>query len=81
MDRIKTFCFFFQADVLHQSENSAYLLGTQQEEQGMYPYLTSNQLFQLLDCLLESHRFAKTFNADHEQRNILWKAGTTFCFG
>ncbi|KAG1705092.1 Brefeldin A-inhibited guanine nucleotide-exchange protein 1 [Nymphon striatum] len=64
-----------QADVLHQTENTAYLTGVPQEERGMYPYLTSNQLFQLLDCLLESHRFAKSFNADHEQRNILWKAG------
>ncbi|XP_064486890.1 brefeldin A-inhibited guanine nucleotide-exchange protein 1-like isoform X2 [Ornithodoros turicata] len=47
----------------------------QQEEQGMYGYLTSAQLLQLVDCLMESHRFAKAFNANSEQRNLLWKAG------
>lgn len=47
----------------------------QQEEQGMYGYLTSIQLLQLVDCLLESHRFAKVFNANGEQRNLLWRAG------
>ena len=51
-------------------------LDTQQhEDQGMYQYLSSDQLFTLLDCLIESHNFAKSFNANHEQRNILWKAG------
>ncbi|XP_064626500.1 brefeldin A-inhibited guanine nucleotide-exchange protein 1-like [Lineus longissimus] len=47
----------------------------QREDQGMYQYLSTPQMFQLLDCLLESHKFAKAFNANHEQRNILWKAG------
>lgn len=47
----------------------------QQEEQGMYSFLNSSQLFYMLDCLLESHKFAKEFNANHEQRNMLWKAG------
>lgn len=47
----------------------------QQEEQGMYSFLTSAQLLQLVDCLLESHRFAKAFNSDSEQRNLLWRAG------
>ena len=47
----------------------------QKEDQGMYQYLSSPQLFQLLDCLTESHGFAKAFNANHEQRNTLWKAG------
>ncbi|KAH7974860.1 hypothetical protein HPB49_020446 [Dermacentor silvarum] len=47
----------------------------QQEEQGMYSFLTSGQLLQLVDCLLESHRFAKAFNSDSEQRNLLWRAG------
>uniref|UniRef100_A0A3P8ZT77 SEC7 domain-containing protein n=1 Tax=Esox lucius TaxID=8010 RepID=A0A3P8ZT77_ESOLU len=42
---------------------------------GMYRYLTSEQLFKLLDCLLESHHFAKAFNSNNEQRTILWKAG------
>ncbi|KAF6020245.1 hypothetical protein EB796_021427 [Bugula neritina] len=44
-------------------------------EQGMYSYLNEQQLFLLVDCLVESHRFAVRFNADHEQRNALWKAG------
>lgn len=41
----------------------------------MYCALTSNHLLQLVDCLLASHRFAKSFNSNHEQRNVLWKAG------
>ncbi|CAL1541394.1 unnamed protein product, partial [Lymnaea stagnalis] len=45
------------------------------DEQGMYQYLSSGQLLLFVDCLLESHRFAKSFNSNHEQRNILWKAG------
>ncbi|KAM9436117.1 brefeldin A-inhibited guanine nucleotide-exchange protein 1 isoform 2-T2 [Clarias gariepinus] len=45
------------------------------QDQGMYCYLTSEQLFKLLDCLLESHRFAKAFNSNNEQRTALWKAG------
>uniref|UniRef100_A0A8C1I6N8 ADP-ribosylation factor guanine nucleotide-exchange factor 1 (brefeldin A-inhibited) n=1 Tax=Cyprinus carpio TaxID=7962 RepID=A0A8C1I6N8_CYPCA len=45
------------------------------QDQGMYRYLTSEQLFKLLDCLLESHRFAKAFNSNNEQRTALWKAG------
>ncbi|XP_048255616.1 brefeldin A-inhibited guanine nucleotide-exchange protein 1-like isoform X2 [Haliotis rufescens] len=47
----------------------------QREDQGMYQFLSSNQLFMLVDCLLQSHKFAKAFNSNHEQRNILWKAG------
>ncbi|XP_060556468.1 brefeldin A-inhibited guanine nucleotide-exchange protein 1-like isoform X2 [Ruditapes philippinarum] len=45
------------------------------EDQGMYHFLSSDQLFKLVDCLLESHTFAKDFNSNHEQRNLLWKAG------
>uniref|UniRef100_A0A7N6A8K8 ADP-ribosylation factor guanine nucleotide-exchange factor 1 (brefeldin A-inhibited) n=1 Tax=Anabas testudineus TaxID=64144 RepID=A0A7N6A8K8_ANATE len=45
------------------------------QDQGMYRYLTSEQLFKLLDCLLESHSFAKAFNSNNEQRTLLWKAG------
>lgn len=41
----------------------------------MYRYLTSEQLFKLLDCLLESHHFAKAFNSNNDQRTLLWKAG------
>ena len=46
------------------------------QDQGMYRYLTSEQLFKMLDCLLESHHFAKAFNSNNEQRTLLWKAGT-----
>ncbi|MGH0148871.1 UNVERIFIED_CONTAM: hypothetical protein FKN15_013614 [Acipenser sinensis] len=45
------------------------------QDQGMYRYLTAQQLFKLLDCLLEAHRFAKAFNSSSEQRTALWKAG------
>nr|XP_015810725.2 brefeldin A-inhibited guanine nucleotide-exchange protein 1 isoform X1 [Nothobranchius furzeri]XP_054607136.1 brefeldin A-inhibited guanine nucleotide-exchange protein 1 isoform X1 [Nothobranchius furzeri] len=45
------------------------------QDQGMYHYLTSEQLFKLLDCLLESHCFAKAFNSNNDQRTLLWKAG------
>eukprot|EP00058_Branchiostoma_floridae_P024487 XP_002609977.1 hypothetical protein BRAFLDRAFT_59588 [Branchiostoma floridae] len=45
------------------------------QDQGMYDRLTSQQLFLLLDCLLESHKFAKAFNSNNEQRTALWKAG------
>ncbi|XP_041360036.1 brefeldin A-inhibited guanine nucleotide-exchange protein 1-like isoform X2 [Gigantopelta aegis] len=48
---------------------------TQREDQGMYQFLNSTQLLLLVDCLFESHKFAKAFNSNHEQRNILWKAG------
>ncbi|XP_055022268.1 brefeldin A-inhibited guanine nucleotide-exchange protein 2-like [Boleophthalmus pectinirostris] len=44
-------------------------------EQGMYVHLSSCHLFRLLDCLLESHRFAKDFNSNNEQRTALWRAG------
>lgn len=37
--------------------------------------MNTEQLFQLIECLLESHRFVKCFDSDHEQRNILWRAG------
>ncbi|XP_068200225.1 brefeldin A-inhibited guanine nucleotide-exchange protein 1-like isoform X2 [Palaemon carinicauda] len=47
----------------------------QREDQGMYRHLSSSQLFTLLDCLMASHSFAKSFNSNHEQRNLLWKAG------
>ncbi|XP_042880494.1 brefeldin A-inhibited guanine nucleotide-exchange protein 1-like isoform X2 [Penaeus japonicus] len=47
----------------------------QREDQGMYRHLMSSQLFTLLDCLMASHSFAKSFNSNHEQRNLLWKAG------
>uniref|UniRef100_A0A8C5A1I0 SEC7 domain-containing protein n=1 Tax=Gadus morhua TaxID=8049 RepID=A0A8C5A1I0_GADMO len=48
---------------------------TQDRSQGMYAALTSQHLFKLLDCLLESHTFAKDFNSNNEQRTALWRAG------
>ena len=45
------------------------------EQVGMYSYMSTNILLKLTDCLMESHQFAKLFNCNHEQRNILWKAG------
>ncbi|XP_055372240.1 brefeldin A-inhibited guanine nucleotide-exchange protein 1 [Condylostylus longicornis] len=47
----------------------------QREEQGMYSYIKTYNLVQLTECLLQSHRFAKKFNSNNEQRNILWRAG------
>lgn len=41
----------------------------------MYCSLSTEHLLQLVECLLRSHRFAKSFNANNEQRNVLWKAG------
>ncbi|XP_063238854.1 brefeldin A-inhibited guanine nucleotide-exchange protein 1 isoform X1 [Bacillus rossius redtenbacheri] len=61
-----------QADLLH---TEAGLSEQQHEEQGMYRNLSSKHLLLLTDCLLQSHRFAKAFNTNHEQRNLLWKAG------
>ncbi|XP_069507381.1 brefeldin A-inhibited guanine nucleotide-exchange protein 2 [Ambystoma mexicanum] len=45
------------------------------EDQGMYKYMSSQHLFKLLDCLQESHSFAKAFNSNSEQRTALWRAG------
>lgn len=44
---------------------------------GMYPYMAVSHLLTAVDCLLESHRFAATFNSDNDQRTRLWKAGIT----
>ena len=41
----------------------------------MYGKLNAQQLFSLLQCLIDSHRFAKQFNSSNEQRTVLWKAG------
>uniref|UniRef100_A0A8D3DZE5 ADP-ribosylation factor guanine nucleotide-exchange factor 2 (brefeldin A-inhibited) n=1 Tax=Scophthalmus maximus TaxID=52904 RepID=A0A8D3DZE5_SCOMX len=59
-----------QRDALEESEGSE--LGP---DQGMYRHMTSAHLFKLLDCLLESHTFAKDFNSNNEQRTALWRAG------
>ncbi|XP_065569507.1 brefeldin A-inhibited guanine nucleotide-exchange protein 1-like isoform X3 [Artemia franciscana] len=45
------------------------------QDQGMYSHISSSHIFQLLDILKESHYFARDFNSNQEQRNLLWKAG------
>ncbi|CAF1321481.1 unnamed protein product [Adineta steineri] len=45
------------------------------DNNGMYNNMHIDQLLLLIDCLIESHMFARTFNSNHEQRNLLWKAG------
>ena len=67
--------FFLSLFLQHSLDTPFEMDGTQQEDQGMYQYLSSQQLLMLADCLLESHKFAKDFNSNHEQRNVLWKAG------
>ena len=47
----------------------------QREEQGMYSFLSTSHLIKFVDCLIESHRFAKNFNRNQDQRTILWRAG------
>ncbi|XP_014603898.1 PREDICTED: brefeldin A-inhibited guanine nucleotide-exchange protein 2 [Polistes canadensis] len=67
-----------QADMLNGKPSELGVQGggdQQKEEQGMYCSLTTTHLLQLVECLLKSHRFAKTFNSNHEQRQLLWKSG------
>uniref|UniRef100_A0A8B9LIK1 ADP-ribosylation factor guanine nucleotide-exchange factor 2 (brefeldin A-inhibited) n=1 Tax=Astyanax mexicanus TaxID=7994 RepID=A0A8B9LIK1_ASTMX len=59
-------------DALEDTEESE---AQAESEQGMYKYLSPQHLFKLLDCLLESHTFAKDFNSNNEQRTALWRAG------
>jgi brefeldin A-inhibited guanine nucleotide-exchange protein len=47
----------------------------QNEEMGMYAFISTPILIKLVDVLMQSHDFAKTFNGNQEQRNVLWKAG------
>uniref|UniRef100_A0A669BMF2 ARF guanine nucleotide exchange factor 2 n=1 Tax=Oreochromis niloticus TaxID=8128 RepID=A0A669BMF2_ORENI len=61
-----------QRDALEESEAEGRESGP---DQGMYRHMTSAHLFKLLDCLLESHTFAKDFNSNNEQRTALWRAG------
>lgn len=63
---------FSQRDALEETEAEA---GDAAPDQGMYRHMTSAHLFKLLDCLLESHTFAKDFNSNNEQRTALWRAG------
>ena len=41
----------------------------------MFQYMSTEHLLLMVDCLAKSHQFAKEFNANATQRNILWKAG------
>lgn len=69
------------ADININQSGSISLLSTaehsecQREEQGMYSFLSTTHLIKFVDCLIDSHRFAKNFNRNQEQRMILWKAG------
>ncbi|CAN2389838.1 Dimerisation and cyclophilin-binding domain of Mon2, partial [Pristimantis euphronides] len=58
-----------QRDTLHEDVHTDY------EDQGMYKFMSTPHLFKLLDCLQESHLFAKAFNSNNEQRTTLWRAG------
>ncbi|CAF4312114.1 unnamed protein product, partial [Rotaria sp. Silwood2] len=58
-------------------QNLAYFthLDDTRDDHGMYNNMHFDQLLLLIDCLIESHMFARAFNSNHEQRNLLWKAG------
>ncbi|KAM5134853.1 brefeldin A-inhibited guanine nucleotide-exchange protein 2 [Mantella aurantiaca] len=58
-----------QRDTLEQE------IHIESEDQGMYKFMSTPHLFKLLDCLQESHSFAKAFNSNNEQRTALWRAG------
>ena len=60
---------------LTQSPKDADQHQQQNEEMGMYAFISTSILLKLVDVLMESHDFAKTFNGNQEQRNVLWKAG------
>ncbi|XP_030624567.1 brefeldin A-inhibited guanine nucleotide-exchange protein 2 [Chanos chanos] len=62
-----------QRDALVEADEGG--IGEGQADQGMYKHLAPQHLFKLLDCLLESHTFAKDFNSNNEQRTALWRAG------
>ncbi|XP_019722181.1 brefeldin A-inhibited guanine nucleotide-exchange protein 2 isoform X1 [Hippocampus comes] len=61
-----------QRDALEEASAD---VGGPASDHGMYRHMTSAHLFKLLDCLLESHTFAKDFNSNNEQRTALWRAG------
>uniref|UniRef100_A0A667ZW35 ARF guanine nucleotide exchange factor 2 n=1 Tax=Myripristis murdjan TaxID=586833 RepID=A0A667ZW35_9TELE len=63
------------AENMAAAQETADTAGELGPDQGMYRHLTSQHLFKLLDCLLESHTFAKDFNSNNEQRTALWRAG------
>ena len=44
-------------------------------DQGMYQYMNTCHLLMMVECLAQSHHFARQFNTNASQRNVLWKAG------
>uniref|UniRef100_A0A183JR12 BIG2_C domain-containing protein n=1 Tax=Schistosoma curassoni TaxID=6186 RepID=A0A183JR12_9TREM len=72
-EKASTQCFFET-----NLNNTTQLVGASPlpfDSRGMYPHLSPQQRFTLAKCLLDSHAFAKKFNSDDEQRNILFQAG------
>ena len=59
-----------QNNNLHPGKSPA-----EREDRGMYSSLSLHHLYTLLDCLIQAHRFARNFNANSEQRTLLWKSG------
>ena len=59
-----------QNNNLHTGKNSG-----ERGDRGMYSTLSLHHLTTLLDCLIQAHRFARNFNANSEQRTLLWKSG------
>ena len=45
------------------------------ENLGMYQHMSTATLLKMTDYLTKSHEFAKSFNCNQEQRNVLWHAG------
>ena len=52
-----------------------FLVGDNAVDQGMYQFMTTKSLLLMVDCLGQSHHFAREFNTNATQRNVLWKAG------
>ncbi len=40
----------------------------------MFQYMSTEHLLVMVECLAKSHQFARQFNNNAAQRNILWKA-------
>lgn len=59
-----------QADISQEPP----ILDQQREEQGMYRNLKTQQLFMLTECLMKSHRFAKSFHSNLDQNPLLGKS-------
>uniref|UniRef100_A0A3P8TUE6 ARF guanine nucleotide exchange factor 2 n=1 Tax=Amphiprion percula TaxID=161767 RepID=A0A3P8TUE6_AMPPE len=72
---IDNIVFYPATSKKEDAENMAAAQVESGPDQGMYQHMTSAHLFKLLDCLLESHTFAKDFNSNNEQRTALWRAG------